>query len=197
MILQTVLLFGPPGSGKGTQAKRLEKRLRSVHVSTGDMFRDHLTRRTELGLKIEHIMRNGQLVPDAVTNEMVRDRLLRPDVQLGTLLDGFPRNIPQARWLEMFLGGRGLGVRGVIVMNVPREQLIERLKGRALKEGRSDDADEAVIRRRLDTYSAQTEACLGFYGTVGRPVHPVNGVGTIDEVTDRILAALGGAPVAS
>ena len=141
MIRQTVLLFGPPGSGKGTQAKRLEQQLRAAHISTGDMFREHLSRRSELGLKIEHIMRSGQLVPDAVTNEMVRDRLLRPDVALGTLLDGFPRNIPQARWLDMFLCGRGYGLRGVVVLSVPRAELIERLKGRALKLG---DASEVL-----------------------------------------------------
>jgi adenylate kinase len=191
MIRQTVLLFGPPGSGKGTQAKRLEQRLRAMHISTGDMFRDHLSRRTELGLKIEHIVRSGQLVPDAVTNEMVRDRLLRPDVALGTLLDGFPRNIPQARWLDMFLGGRGYGLRGVVVLCVPRAELIDRLKARALKEGRADDADEAVIRRRLDTFAAQTEACLGYYDTTRIPVHQVDGVGSIDEVTTRVLQRLG------
>lgn len=191
MILQTVLLFGPPGSGKGTQAKRLEISLRAVHISTGDMFRDHLSRRTELGLKIENLLKSGQLVPDTVTNEMVRDRLLRPDVALGTLLDGFPRNIVQAKWLELMLGSRGYGIRGVIEMNVPREQLIDRLKGRALKEGRADDADEAVIRRRLDTYAAQTEACLGFYKEAKKRVHAIDGVGTVDEVAARILKALG------
>lgn len=191
MIRQTVLLFGPPGSGKGTQAKVLEQRLRAAHVSTGDMFREHLSRRSELGLKIDHIMRNGQLVPDAVTNEMVRDRLLRPDVALGTLLDGFPRNIPQARWLDIFLAGRGYSIRGVVVLSVPRPALIERLKGRAMKEGRADDADEAVIRRRLDTYAAQTEACIGFYQSTKVPVHLVDGVGSIEEVTTRVLRSLG------
>ncbi len=190
MLRQTVLLFGPPGSGKGTQAKRLEQRLHAVHVSTGDMFRDHLSQRSELGRKIEHIMRSGQLVPDAVTNEMVRERLLRPDVALGTLLDGFPRNIPQARWLETFLAGRGYGIRGVVVMIVPRDELIGRLKGRALKEGRADDADEGVIRRRLDTYAAQTEACIGFYESVRVPVHSIDGVGSVDEITRRVLASL-------
>lgn len=192
MILQTVLLFGPPGSGKGTQAKRLESRLGAIHVSTGDMFREHLSRRTDLGLKTEHILKSGQLVPDGITNEMVRERLLRPDVALGTLLDGFPRNIAQARWLDGFLVGRGYGIRGVVVMEVPRGQLVERLKGRAIREGRADDADEAVIERRLDTYRAQTEACLGYYEGVRRPVHRVDGVGSIEDVTSRILSALDG-----
>jgi adenylate kinase len=191
MIRQSVLLFGPPGSGKGTQATRLEKTLRSPHVSTGDMFRDHLARRTELGQKVEHILKSGHLVPDAVTNEMVRERLLRPDASLGVILDGFPRNVAQARWLEDFLETRGYGVLGVVVIDVPDAELIERLKSRAAKEGRTDDADESVIRRRLATYAAQTAACVDFYRSVSVPVHTVNGLGSVDEVERRIAAALG------
>jgi adenylate kinase len=190
MIQQTVLLFGPPGSGKGTQAKRLEKALRAPHVSTGDMFRDHLKGRTELGLKVEHLLRNGQLVPDQVTNEMVRDRLLKPDASLGVILDGFPRNVAQARWLDTFLHARGYGLRGVVVMEVPRAELVGRLKGRALEQGRSDDADEKVIHHRIDTYEAQTAACVGFYRTNGVNVLPVDGVGTVDDVEKRIRQAL-------
>jgi len=190
MIRQTVLLFGPPGSGKGTQAVRLEKALRCPHVSTGDMFRDHLGRRTELGLKVEHIMRCGQLVPDAVTNEMVRDRLLRPDASLGVILDGYPRNVAQARWLEDFLGTRGYGIVAVIVIDVPHEELVARMKARAVKERRADDADEAVIRKRLETYAVQTEACVGFYRGANVPVHVVNGAGSVEEVQARILAHL-------
>ena len=195
MIRQTVLLFGPPGAGKGTQAKRLETRMRSPHVSTGDMFRDHLSRRSEIGLKVEHIMKSGQLVPDAVTNEMVRERLLKPDAMLGVILDGFPRNVLQARWLESFLNNRGFVVLGVVVIDVPRPELVSRLKGRATKEGRPDDADPAVIARRLDTYFAQTEACVGFYRGVNAPVHVVNGVGDIEDVEARICQSMGLVPV--
>src|SRR5262245_19072715 len=191
MIRQTVLLFGPPGSGKGTQAKRLEKSLRSPHVSTGDMFRDHLSRRTELGLKVEHILKIGQLVPDAVTNEMVRERLLRPDASLGVILDGFPRNVAQAKWLETFLTTRGYGVMAVIVIEVPDPELASRIKSRAAKEGRPDDADEQAIARRLDTYRKQTEQSVGYYKTANVPVHVVNGVGSVDEVERRIGSALG------
>jgi adenylate kinase len=191
MIRQTVLLFGPPGSGKGTQAKKLEKALRSPHVSTGDMFRDHQSRRTELGLKVEHILKTGQLVPDAVTNEMVRERLLRPDASLGVILDGFPRNVAQAKWLDTFLTTRGYGVLGVIVIEVPDPELASRIKSRAAKEGRSDDADEQAIARRLDTYRKQTEASVGYYKTANVPVHVVNGVGSVDEVERRIASALG------
>ncbi len=191
MIRQTVLLFGPPGAGKGTQAKRLETSIRAPHVSTGDMFRDHLTRRTELGQEVEHIMKSGQLVPDAVTNEMVRERLLRPDASLGVILDGFPRNVAQARWLDQFLQARGFGIRGVVVIDVPRPDLIERLKSRARKENRPDDADPAVIAHRLDTYDAQTNPCVGYYRSVGAPVHAIDGTGTMDEVARRIATALG------
>jgi len=191
MMRQTVLLFGPPGAGKGTQAKRLSALLHSPHVSTGDMFRDHQGRRSELGLKVEQILTSGSLVPDSLTNEMVRERLLKPDSALGVILDGFPRNVSQAKWLTLFLENRGFGVRSVLVIEVPRENLVERLKGRAIKEGRPDDADAKVISKRLDTYTAQTEACIGYYRQAGDPVHVIDGVGTIEEVEERIRQALG------
>lgn len=195
MMRQTVLLFGPPGAGKGTQAKRLSSFLRSPHVSTGDMFRDHQGRRSDLGLKVEQVLASGALVPDSLTNEMVRERLLRPDSALGVILDGFPRNVAQARWLTLFLQNRGFGVRSVLVIEVPRDQLESRLKGRALKEGRPDDADAKVITKRLDTYIAQTEACIGYYRQSGDPVHVIDGVGSIEEVETRIRDALGVAAV--
>jgi len=195
MMRQTVLLFGPPGAGKGTQAKRLSAFLRSPHVSTGDMFRDHQGRRSDLGLKVEQVLASGALVPDSLTNEMVRERLLRPDSALGVILDGFPRNVAQARWLTLFLQNRGFGVRSVLVIEVPRDQLESRLKGRALKEGRPDDADAKVISKRLDTYKAQTEACIGYYRQSGDPVHVIDGVGSIEEVETRIRDALGVAAV--
>jgi adenylate kinase len=191
MMRQTVLLFGPPGAGKGTQAKRLASLLRSPHVSTGDMFREHQSRRSQLGLKVELILSSGTLVPDSLTNEMVRERLLRPDSALGVILDGYPRNVAQAKWLTRFLENRGFGIRAVLVIEVPRAELQERLKGRALKEGRPDDASDAVIAKRIDTYIAQTEACLDYFKSTGDPVHSINGVGTIDEVEGRIRAALG------
>jgi adenylate kinase len=190
MIRQTVLLFGPPGAGKGTQAKRLEQTLRSPHVSTGDMFRDHLARRTELGQKVEHIMKSGQLVPDAVTNEMVRERLLRPDASLGVILDGFPRNVAQARWLDLFLQARGYGVLGVVVIDVPPAVLVQRIASRASKEGRSDDTDAAVIKKRLDVYTAQTEQCLSYYKGAGSPVHVVDGSASVEQVEVLIRGAL-------
>jgi adenylate kinase len=190
MMRQTVLLFGPPGAGKGTQAKRLATQLRSPHVSTGDMFRDHQGRKSSLGLKVERILSTGALVPDSLTNEMVRERLLKPDAALGVILDGFPRNVAQAKWLTRFLELRGHGVRAVLVIEVPRAELKERLKGRALKEGRPDDADDAVIEKRIDTYVAQTEVCLDHFRKNGDPVHVIDGVGTIDEVEGRIRAAL-------
>lgn len=194
MMRQTVLLFGPPGAGKGTQAKRLASQLRSPHVSTGDMFRDHQGRKSPLGLKVERILSSGTLVPDSLTNEMVRERLLKPDAALGVILDGFPRNVQQAKWLTRFLEARGLGVRAVVVIEVPGPELKERLKGRALKEGRPDDADDAVIVKRIDTYVAQTEACIEYFRTRGDPIHVVDGVGTMEEVEERIRSSLEPAP---
>jgi adenylate kinase len=194
MMRQTVLLFGPPGAGKGTQAKRLAGLLRSPHVSTGDMFREHQSRRSQLGLKVELILASGALVPDSLTNEMVRERLLRPDSALGVILDGYPRNVAQARWLTRFLENRGFGIRAILVIEVPRPELQERLKGRALKEGRPDDANDAVIAKRIDTYLAQTAACLDYYKQTGDPVRVIDGVGTIDEVEGRIRKALDESP---
>jgi len=191
MIRQTVLLFGPPGAGKGTQAKRLASRLRVPHVSTGDMFREHKGRRSELGRKVEQILTTGALVPDSLTNEMVRERLLRPDAAMGVILDGFPRNVAQAKWLTLFLENRGFGIRGVLVIEVPRTELLERLTGRASKEGRTDDADAQVIARRLDTYAAETEACIAYYRATSDPLQSIDGVGRIEEVEARICAALG------
>jgi adenylate kinase len=191
MIDHAVLLFGPPGCGKGTQAKRLSKTLGLPHVSTGDMFRDHRERRTELGLAVEHLMSRGELVPDAVTNDMVRERLLRPDLSAGVILDGFPRNVDQARWLRRFLADRGLAVRAVLVLEVPDAELIARIQGRAAREGRSDDADEAVIRHRLATYADSTAACVGYFRTEGVRVHVVDGVGTPDQVEARLAAPFG------
>jgi len=190
MMRQTVLLFGPPGAGKGTQAKRLAALMRSPHVSTGDMFRDHQSRRSALGLKVERVLSSGGLVPDTLTNEMVRERLLKPDSALGVILDGFPRNTAQAKWLTRFLEARGHGVRAVVVIEVPRAELQERLKGRALKEGRPDDADDAVIAKRIDTYAAQTEACIDWFRQHGDPIHTIDGVGSIEEVEGRIRAAI-------
>ncbi len=186
------LIFGPPAAGKGTQAGALKEHLDVPHVSTGDMFRAHLKGSTELGRQVQDILASGNLVPDSVTNQMVAERLREEDVQGGVLLDGFPRNVPQAAWLDGYLAGRGTRLAGVVVLRVHDDELKARLASRAEKENRSDDADPEVVQLRIDTYKAQSEPCIAYYLEQGLvPVHEVDGVGSLDEVRERIQTAVG------
>jgi adenylate kinase len=135
-------------------------------------------------------MDQGLLVPDEVTNEMVRERLCSDELAGGVLLDGFPRNVDQADFLAAVLDKRGHSLEAVILMEVETERLVQRLKGRAWKEGRTDDADEAVIRKRLATYLSETAPCIAYYECKGTAVFHIDGDGTMDEVESRILTAL-------
>ncbi len=185
------LLFGPPAAGKGTQARGLSEHLAIPHVSTGDMFRSHLKGGTELGKQVETLLAAGKLVPDSVTNRMVAGRLSEDDAREGVLLDGFPRNVPQAAWLDGFLAGRGTSLAGVIALDVPEDELKRRLEGRARDQNRADDADPTVIQRRIDTYREQSEPCLAYYEGMGEvPVHRIDGLGTIEAIAERIRAAV-------
>ena len=189
---RNVVLFGPPGCGKGTQAARLREALSVPHVSTGDMFREHTANQTELGKQAQAIMARGDLVPDSLTNDMVRDRLARPDVEGGVLLDGYPRNVDQATVLDGILGAHGRRVTDVVVIDVPEEQLIQRILERGKTSGRADDQDESKVRNRQDVYREQSEPCVAYYeGQDGVAVHHIDGVGPIDTITARILSALG------
>jgi adenylate kinase len=178
-----LLIIGPQGAGKGTQATLLCDELGIPHVSTGELFRDNISGKTELGLRAKHFMDAGELVPDELTQEMLADRLTQPDAAAGFLLDGFPRNIAQATWLGALLDDRGTPVDGVVVIAAPDEVLTERM----LARGRADDTVEA-IRRRLDIYHSETLPLIDWYD--GRVVR-VDGVGAIDEVHRRVLDAVG------
>lgn len=187
-----VVLFGPPGCGKGTQAARIKDRLGVPHISTGDMFRDHKSRQTPLGKQVDEIMARGDLVPDSITNDMVRERLARPDVATGVLLDGYPRNVGQAEELDRILAEHGRKVDEVLVIEVPREELIMRILDRGKASGRADDRDEGTATKRILTYKDQSEPCVRYYREQGRArVHMIDGVGTIEEVTERLVRALG------
>ncbi|MGE0713004.1 MAG: adenylate kinase [Planctomycetota bacterium] len=184
---QTFVLFGPPGCGKGTQAARLKDALGVPHISTGEMFRDHIARKTELGEQVEAILAGGNLVPDSVTDAMVRERLGRADVKQGALLDGYPRNVAQAKELCAILESYGRELDGVIAIDVPSDELVERITKRARGP---DDRDPKTIQNRLEVYRQQSEPCIEHYAGTEIPVHHIDGVGTMDEVTERILAAL-------
>lgn len=177
-----VLLVGPPGAGKGTQAAELSKRLGIPHISTGDLFRKHVGEETPLGREAKRYLDSGELVPDSVTNEMVRERLAEPDAKAGFLLDGFPRTTKQADDLADMLKGNEQSLDAVIELKVPEDVLVERLLGR----GRSDDTED-VIRRRQQVYRSETAPLLEYYADI---LVTVDGVGGVDEVAARVLDAL-------
>ncbi|MBO0840202.1 MAG: adenylate kinase [Sciscionella sp.] len=177
-----LVLVGAPGAGKGTQADLLSKRLGIPHISTGDLFRAHVGDGTELGAEVKRYLDAGKLVPDELTNEMVRERLAEPDVEPGFILDGFPRNVGQAEVLAGMLSERGEKLDAVLQFDVPEDVVVDRL----LARGRADDTED-VIRRRQQVYREETEPLLRFYAPI--LVH-VDAVGEIDEIHARAVQAL-------
>lgn len=177
-----LLFIGPPGAGKGTQAGKVAARLGIPHVSTGDMFRDHVSRKTQLGQKVEVIMAAGDYVPDEVTVAMLAERVSQEDAAHGYILDGFPRTEAQVDSLDRLLGDDGLDK--VVVFEVLEDELTDRL----LARGRADDTEE-TIRNRFKIYLEQTQPLIDVYDDRGLTV-PVNGIGEVEEVTERILSAL-------
>ena len=183
-----LLIVGPQGSGKGTQGVRIAESFGIPVISTGDVFRANVSEGTELGQQVKSIIDAGQLVPDELTSAVVRDRLSQDDAAAGFLLDGYPRNVAQVMHLDEFLEGRNETLDAVIVLTVPREESIARLAKRAHEQGRADDTDE-VIAARLSIYETETAPILGVYGSRGI-VEEVDGVGSLDDITARIIAAL-------
>ncbi|MDF2575922.1 MAG: adenylate kinase [Agromyces sp.] len=183
-----LLIVGPQGSGKGTQGVRVAEAFGVPQVATGDIFRENVTGGTELGKQVQAIIEAGDLVPDELTSELVRDRLEQPDAANGFLLDGYPRNRNQVGDLDAFLEPRGEALDAVIELVVPREESIARITQRAEEQGRTDDTEE-VIANRLAIYERETAPILEVYRERGI-VDEIDGVGTLDEVTERIFAAL-------
>jgi adenylate kinase len=178
-----IVLLGPPGAGKGTQAKKLAEKLQVPHLSTGELFRQNITTGTKLGLEAKRYLDAGDLVPSDLTNELVDDRLTNPDVSDGFILDGYPRSLEQAKALHGMLERRGTQLDAVLEFRVSKDVLLERLRTR----GRADDTDE-VILNRMKIYDDETAPLLEYYRS---ELKTVDAVGTVDEVFARALRALG------
>jgi adenylate kinase len=183
-----LVLLGPPGAGKGTQASVLAASYAIPHISTGDIFRENVKNETPLGVEAKGFMDRGDLVPDDVVNRMVADRLDRDDAGDGFLLDGYPRTVPQATELERVLGDRGKPLQVVLDFDVDDAELHDRIANRAELEGRTDDTAD-VLRNRLAEYREKTAPLAAFYAERGI-LHTIDAVGEIDEVTQRALATL-------
>ena len=186
--MKFVILVGPPGAGKGTQAKLLQEALGLPQISTGDLFRFNLKNETELGQLARTFMDRGELVPDEVTVAMVEDRLSRDDCSGGAILDGFPRTLAQAAALDELLAKLGGQIDIVPSIEVPQDVLVERLLKRAILEGRADDNRE-TIRTRMQVYENQTRPLLDYYGQKGLVV-PVNGQQTVEDVQKDLVQVI-------
>lgn len=183
-----LVLLGAPGAGKGTQAARLSERLGVPAISTGDIFRANIKGGTELGQLAQSYTNKGELVPDSVTNDMVRARLAEADAAEGFLLDGYPRNVAQVGELDVILGELGVELDGAVELTADPEVVAVRLLKRAEIEGRVDDTED-VIRHRLAVYAEQTAPVSGLYADRDALV-AVDGIGELDEVTERLIAAI-------
>ena len=183
-----LLLIGPPGAGKGTQAARLAEAFGIPAISTGDIFRENVKNETELGKQAKAFMDRGEYVPDSLTNALVRDRLSHEDAKAGFLLDGYPRTADQVVELDGILADQGNTLDAVVLITADTDEVVRRLLNRALEQGRADDTEE-VIRRRMEVYAEQTAPLIEVYSNRNL-VREVDGLGAVEEVTERILSAL-------
>ncbi|MCE5346925.1 MAG: adenylate kinase [Bacteroidales bacterium] len=179
------LIFGPPGSGKGTQSVKLAEKFNLLHLSTGDMLRAEIAAGTELGKKMSSIMSKGELVPDEVVIEMIAYKIDHSKGIAGFLFDGFPRTVAQTIALEKMLNDRKMKIDNMLVLDVDHDELVKRLVARAELSGRPDDKDPAVIENRIDVYKSKTEPIIAYCREKGI-YQPVKGMGTIDDIFERL-----------
>ncbi len=187
-----LIIMGPPGAGKGTQAAFIAEHFKIPAISTGDIFRANVTQGTELGVEAQKYMNAGEYVPDEITNLMVRNRIDEPDAERGFLLDGYPRTLSQVEELDGMIAFTGHRLDGVVVLTADRDEIVGRLLQRAQTEGRADDTED-VIRRRQEVFAEQTAPLVEVYRGRGLLVE-VDGMGAVEEVTERIFAALDALP---
>lgn len=188
--MKNLILFGPPGSGKGTQSEKLVSQLGLKHISTGDLFRYHMKNDTDLGKLAKSFIEKGELVPDKVTVDMLKEEINKNNSSAGFIFDGFPRTIAQAEILDTILNEKGWEITKVISLEVPDDELRKRLKKRAEISGRPDDAKPEVIENRIRVYKQETEPVKAYYKKSGN-LTEIDGVGEIDEIFHRILQAIG------
>jgi len=184
-----IILFGPPGSGKGTQAALLIEKYGVIHISTGDLFRYEMSNNTPLGIKAKEYMSKGELVPDEVTIGMLKNKVnAHPGIK-GIIFDGFPRNIIQSQALDEFLLEKGSKVSILLALDVPDDEIVSRILNRGKTSGRTDDNDEQIIRNRIEIYKSETSPVFDYYAIPGKS-KSINGIGTIDEIFERICAEI-------
>lgn len=184
-----LILFGPPGSGKGTQADKLVEKYDLLHISTGDLFRFEIGNKTPLGLKAKSFIDKGDLVPDEITVGMLRNKVeANPNVK-GYILDGFPRTIPQSEALDLLFSEKQQEVSKLIMLDVPDEELVKRLLERGKTSGRADDSNEEIIRNRIKVYKKDTTPVFDFYAQSGKSIK-INGLGTREEIFNRLCAEI-------
>jgi len=184
-----IVLFGPPGAGKGTQAEFLIQSYHLIHLSTGDLLRSEIAAQTALGLEAKAFMDKGELVPDAVVIGMIRSKLETNKSARGFIFDGFPRTVEQAIALDELLNSRQTPVSGMLSLEVERQELINRLLGRGLISGRADDQDRSVIGNRINVYNQKTAPLIQYYEAQGKH-YGINGMGTIPEIAERLRSTV-------
>jgi adenylate kinase len=176
-----IVLFGPPGAGKGTQSQKLIDKYKLIHLSTGDLLRSEIAAGTELGLKAKTLMDQGLLVPDEVVIGMIDSKLKENPHAAGFIFDGFPRTVPQAESLDQLLEANGTPISCMVALEVNEEELTKRLLLRGQTSGRADDQDEALVRKRVQEYNTKTAPVAGYYAQQGK-YYAVNGIGDIEEI---------------